>query len=68
MKAYKIKVTATISMTLTEKEYSNECEMEGSVPGEFNEFSASMFAKATLIERMRNNPNCGSVRIEEIEI
>ena len=45
----------------------DEFDEDNSIGMEFNEFNAVMYAKGCLVERLRNNPNTGSVKIEEFE-
>lgn len=46
------------------KEEFNE---DNSIGIEFNKFNAVMYAKGCLVERLRNDPNAGMVKIEEFE-
>ena len=62
MRAFKVKIVATKSVTITEKMWVDE----GMSAKDFNEFQAAQFAKGIMIEELRNNPNRGSVHIEEI--
>lgn len=63
MKGYRIKVVAQITVDVTEDEFNEDND----IGMEFNRFNAVMYAKGCLIERLRNNPNAGSVKIEEFE-
>ena len=58
MKAYKIFVQVTKTVTLTEEEWREEGGF-----GELTDFMATQFAKGCLIEDLRNNPNRGYVKI-----
>jgi hypothetical protein len=59
MKAYRVKIVQTLTMWVEENEFK-----EDDVLGqEFNEFTAIDFAKKTLIHKMENNPNRGSVKV-----
>lgn len=57
MKAYKIFVQVTKTVTFTEEDWK-----EGGF-GELNDFMATQFAKGRLIEDLQNNPNRGHVKI-----
>ena len=61
-KVYKVKVVATITMTCNEIDWRED----GGI-GEFDEFAAVQFAKGTLIEKLRNDPNRGYVTIERLK-
>ena len=63
MKGYRIKVVAQITLEVTKDEFDEE----NSIGMEFNEFNAVMYTKGCLVERLRNNPNTGSVKVEEFE-
>ena len=63
MKGYRIKVVAQITINVTKKEFDED----DSVGIGFNKFNAVMYAKGCLVERLRNNPNVGSVKVEEFE-
>ncbi len=58
-KEFKVKVVATITMNCKE----NDWRKDGGF-GEFDEFEAVQFAKGTLIEKLRNDPNRGYVMVE----
>lgn len=62
MKEYRVQVVATKTMVVSEADWSEE----GGI-GVFDEFQATQFAKATLIEELRNNPNRGSVKVTQIK-
>ena len=62
MRAYKIKVIATKSVVITEDMWKEE----GMPSADFNEFTASQFAKGILIEEMTNDPNRGTVYVKEL--
>lgn len=62
MRAYKIKVIATKSVVITEDMWKEE----GMRPADFNEFTASQFAKGILIEEMTNDPNRVTVYVKEL--
>lgn len=63
MKGYRIKVVAQITLNLTKEEFDEE----NAIGLEFCRFNAVMYAKGTLVERLRNDPNYGSVKVEEFE-
>ena len=63
MKGYRIKVVAQITINVTKEEF----DKDDSVGIGFNKFTAVMYAKGCLVERLRNDPNVGSVKIEEFE-
>lgn len=58
MKAYKIFVQVTKTVTFTEEDWKEE----GGI-GELTDFNAVQFAKGYLIEDLRNNPNRGYAKI-----
>ena len=58
MKAYKIFVQVTKTVTFTEEDWKEEGGF-----GELTDFEATQFAKGCLIEDLRNNPNRGYVKI-----
>ena len=58
MKAYKIFVQVTKTVTFTEEEWREEGGF-----GVFDDFEATQFAKGCLIEDLQNNPNRGYVKI-----
>ena len=62
MKAFKVKIVVSKSVTITEEMWVDE----GMLAKDFNEFQAAQFAKGIMIEELRNNPNRGSVYVEEI--
>ncbi len=63
MKGYKIKVVAQITVDVTKEEFDED----NSVGIEFNRFNAVMYARGCLVERLRNDPNAGMVKVEEFE-
>lgn len=63
MKGYRIKVVAQITLDVTKEEFDEDND----IGMEFNRFNAVMYAKGCLVERLQNNPNAGSVKIEEFE-
>lgn len=58
MKAYKIFVQVTKTVTFTEEEWKEEGEI-----GELTDFNAVQFAKGCLIKDLQNNPNRGYAKI-----
>ena len=58
MKAYKIFVQVTKTVTFTEEEWR-----EGGGIGELTDFMATQYAKGCLVEDLQNNPNRGYVKI-----
>ena len=58
MKGYRIKVVAQITINVTKEEFDED----DSVGIGFNKFNAVMYAKGCLVERIRNNPNVGSLK------
>lgn len=65
-KAYKVRIVVTKTMWVTQDDIEEDCN-EGSwlsadAP-ELDEELAISFAKGTLIEELRNNPNRGSADI-----
>ena len=58
MKAYKIFVQVTKTVTFTEEDWKEEGGF-----GELTDFLATQFAKGILIEELQNNPNRGYVKI-----
>ena len=58
MKAYKIFVQVTKTVTFTEEDWK---EKGGS--GELDDFQATQFAKGCLVEGLQNNPNRGYLKI-----
>lgn len=58
MKAYKIFVQVTKTVTFTEEEWREEGGF-----GELNDFLATQYAKGCLVEDLHNNPNRGYVKI-----
>ena len=63
MKGYRIKVVAQITLNVTKDEFDED----NSIGLEFNKFNAVMYATGCLVERLRNNPHAGIVKIEEFE-
>ena len=63
MKGYKIKVVAQITVDVTKEGFDED----NSVGIEFNRFNAVMYARGCLVERLRNDPNAGMVKVEEFE-
>ena len=59
MKSYKVSIVATKTMWVTEEDF-REDDVLGQ---EFDESTAVNYAKATLIEEIRNNPNRGTAKI-----
>lgn len=62
MKAFKVKLIVTKTVTITEKMWVDK----GMSAKDFNRFQASQFAKGIMIDELCNNPNRGTVYIEEI--
>ena len=62
MKEYRVQVVATKTMVVSEADWSEE----GGI-GVFDEFQAAQFAKATLVEELRNNQNRGSIKVTQIK-
>ncbi len=58
MKAYKIFVQVTKTVTVTEEQWREEGGF-----GEFTDFMATQYAKGCLIEDLRSDPNRGYVKI-----
>ena len=56
MKKYKVKVTVSKTMVVTEKDWQ-----DGEGIGPFDESAAVDYCKGTLIEEIINNPNRGTV-------
>ncbi len=62
MKGYRIKVVAQITLNVTEKDFiEDKCHLK------FNKDTAVMYAKGALVERMRDIPYYGHVKVEEFE-
>ncbi len=62
MKSYKVSIVVTKTMWVTEEDF-REDDVLGQ---EFDESTAINYAKGTLIEEMRNNPNRGTAKIVAI--
>lgn len=62
MKSYKVSIVVTKTMWVTEDDF-REDDVFGQ---EFDESAAINYAKGTLIEEIRNNPNCGTAKIMAI--
>lgn len=58
MKAYKIFVQVTKTVTFTEEDWKGDGGF-----GELTDFMAKKYAKGCLMEDLRNNPNRGYVKI-----
>lgn len=58
MKAYKIFIQVTKTVTFTEEQWREEGGL-----GEFTDFVATQYAKGCLMEDLRNDPNRGYVKI-----
>lgn len=58
MKEFKIQVSVKKTVIVTEREWKDN----GGI-GDFDEFSATQYVKACLIEDLRNNPDYGLVKI-----
>ena len=62
MKSYKVSIVVTKTMWVTEEDFK-----EDDVLGqEFDDAAAINYAKGTLIEEIRNNPNRGTAKIMAI--
>lgn len=62
MKSYKVSIVVTKTMWVTEEDF-REDDVLGQ---EFDESAAINYAKGTLIEEIRNNPNRGTAKIMAI--
>ena len=62
MKSYKVSIVVTKTMWVTEDNF-REDDVLGQ---EFDEYAAINYAKGTLIEEIRNNPNRGTAKIMAI--
>lgn len=65
MKSYKVQVVVTKTMWVTQDDIDEDMSdgMFSASPMELDEQVAINYAKGTLIEEMRNNPNRGSAKI-----
>ena len=65
-KAYKVRIVVTKTMWVTQEDIDDDCLNNGMFainPPKIDEDAAIQYAKGTLIEEMRNNPNRGSAEI-----
>ena len=65
MKSYKVQVTVTKTMWVTQDDIEEDCRsglFQVNVP-DLDEEVAINFCKGTLIEELQNNPNRGSAKI-----
>lgn len=67
-KMYKVRIVATKTMWVTQEDIDADLSdgMFRASPREIDESVAINYAKGTLIEEMRNNPNRGSAEIISI--
>lgn len=68
-KMYKVRIVATKTMWVSQEDIDADCNDSGWIPAdsqELNEEVAISFAKGTLIEELRNNPNRGFADIMSI--
>lgn len=68
-KAYKVRIVVTKTMWVTQDDIDADCNDGDWIPSdtpELDEEVAIRFAKGTLIEELRNNPNRGSADIISI--
>lgn len=67
-KMYKVRIVATKTMWVTQEDIDADVNsgMLRAPSREINEHTAIEYAKGTLIEEMRNNPNRGSAEIISI--
>lgn len=62
MKSYKVSIVVTKTMWVTEDDFREDDVLWQ----EFDETAAINYAKGTLIEEIRNNPNRGTAKIMAI--